>query len=146
MVSGNALRKWRVLSPNCYASSNAATDMFASKVALELKAIRSQGISVKFSGVNNHGLIKLSFEILYIDPTTLGGDEIVWMTFLTDALSSRSSLVPVESDSPNFNSLSLCVQALPHHNDAFGRADYCEFKKRILSPISPEKLWARTAS
>ena len=64
--------------------------MFASKVALELKAIRSQGISVESSGVNNHGLIKLSFKILYIDPTTLGEDEIVWMTFLTEALSSRS--------------------------------------------------------
>ena len=33
---------------------------------------RRQGIGMEFFGVNNHGLIKLNFEILYFHPTSLG--------------------------------------------------------------------------
>lgn len=43
---------------------------------------------MEFSGVNNHGLSKLSFEILCSEPTSLGEDEIVWMT--TQCLASAS--------------------------------------------------------
>ena len=63
MISSNAQRSWNIRPTNCYASSNAATDLSASEVTLVLKAICFHGISMELSGVTNHGFFELSFRV-----------------------------------------------------------------------------------
>ena len=70
--------------------------MFASKVALELKAIRS--------------LIKLSFEILYIDPTTLG-EEFIYYTAHFQYRPNLTSL--------HFKHVSACLDGIPDRCPVF---------------------------
>ena len=56
-----ALTRWlkEMLSFDCYASSNAATDVIASKVALGLRVTCFRGIGMEFSGVQDCGYLEL---------------------------------------------------------------------------------------
>lgn len=63
------LKPKETISSNCYASSNAATDVIASKVALGLRVTCIRGLSMEYSAVHNYGYFELGITFAtYLHP------------------------------------------------------------------------------
>ena len=129
------------LKANCYASSNAATDVFASKVPPSLSAIRYHGLGMEKHGHDVYGYDDESSDVPQYDKQTLSENELVWMTVLSAATVSKSWLTPGKKERPNFLSLALYIRA-------FQRAGIMDAKRELAKTL-PETvppqymMWAR---
>ena len=99
------------LKANCYASSNAATDVFARTIPKELRAIRYHGLGKEKLGVNEHNEVDHRSVIPIYDAKAMSGDELVWLTVLTAATRSESWLTPGKMQRPNFFLNALYIRA-----------------------------------
>ena len=129
------------LKANCYASSNAATDVFAAKVPPSLRAIRYHGFGKEKLGLEDYGYFEESSDDPQYDEQALSKDELVWMTVLTAATISRSWLTPGKKERPNFLSIALYMRAFQHAGimDAEG-----VLAKTLPETVPPQyMMWAR---
>ena len=99
------------LSANCYASSNAATDVFADKIPKELKPIRYHGLGKEKLGLDGFNEVEHRSDVPDYNAEGLSEDEIVWLTVLTAATLSDSWLKPGKMVRPNFFSKALYIRA-----------------------------------
>lgn len=144
MISSNALRKWIIPPTNCYASSNTATDLSASRIVPELNAIRFHGLSTEICGVKNGGFVELSSKILQYNPTTRKWNVLLKVLIVIHLQGCCWSL-SIRSD-PTSTHSGFAHELCRTQTMLSGRADCCLFRECSLSPIAPERLWARKAS
>ena len=128
------------LKANCYAPSNAATDVFARSIPKELKPVRYHGLGRERLGISNFGEVNNGNPVPIPDEG-ISEDEVVWISVLTAATMSQSWLTPGKMNRPNFH-----LNAL--HIRAFQRAGIMDEElvlSRSLPATVPAKYlkWAR---
>lgn len=130
------------LKANCYASSNAATDVFAKEVPSKLRPIRYHGLVKEKLGVNEYNQVEHRSNVPIYDAEAMSQDGLVWMTSLTAATTSRSWLTPGKMERPNFMSNALYIRAFQHARVM--NADGV-LARSLPATVHPEyMMWARS--
>ena len=96
------------LKANCYASSNAATDVLAGKLPKNLKALRFHGVGKEWYSLHQYDdFDEPTSETPAQEEAPLSEDEIACLQMYKEASSSRLWTVPANKERPHLNSLSL---------------------------------------